>query len=85
VITRKAFDVLLIISVLASVSVVMFDSIDAVESQYDSLLYKIEWFFTILFTVLTLVIIFGSLISQLSCFTTISDCTERRINRKAGC
>ncbi len=49
--TGKAFDVLLIISVLASVLVVMLDSIDAVGSQYGSLLYKIEWFFTILFTV----------------------------------
>ncbi len=49
--TGKAFDVLLIISVLASVLVVMLDSIAAVGSQYGSLLYKIEWFFTILFTV----------------------------------
>ena len=49
--TGKAFDVVLIISVLASVLVVMLDSIAAVGSQYGSLLYKLEWFFTILFTV----------------------------------
>ena len=46
----KAFDVLLIISILASVAVVMLDSIDMVRSQHGSLLYMIEWFFTILFT-----------------------------------
>lgn len=49
--TGKAFDVLLIVSILASVVAVMLDSIDVVRSQYGSLLYKIEWFFTILFTV----------------------------------
>ncbi len=46
----KAFDVLLIISILASVAAVMLDSIDVFQFQYGSLLYKIEWFFTILFT-----------------------------------
>ena len=47
----KAFDVLLIISILASVVAVMIDSIDVVRYQHGSLLYRIEWFFTILFTV----------------------------------
>ena len=46
----KAFDVLLIVSILVSVAAVMLDSIDVFQSQYGSLLYKIEWFFTILFT-----------------------------------
>jgi len=46
----KGFDVLLIASILASVVVVMLDSIGAVRSHYSSLLYGIEWFFTILFT-----------------------------------
>ncbi len=47
----KGFDVLLIVSILASVMVVMFDSVDAVQSHYGKLLYGIEWLFTILFTV----------------------------------
>lgn len=48
---EKGFDVLLIISILASVAAVMLDSIAAVRAQHGSLLYKIEWFFTLLFTV----------------------------------
>lgn len=47
----KLFDVLLIISILASVIAVMLDSISAVRIQHASLLYGIEWFFTILFTI----------------------------------
>ena len=47
----KAFDVLLIISILASVAAVMLDSMVAVQSQYGRLLYGIEWMFTLLFTV----------------------------------
>lgn len=47
---EKGFDVLLIISILASVAAVMLDSITAVRAQHGNLLYKIEWFFTLLFT-----------------------------------
>lgn len=47
----KAFDVLLIVSILVSVVAVMLDSIDLVRSQHGTLLYGIEWFFTILFTI----------------------------------
>lgn len=47
----KWFDVLLIFSIITSVIVVMVDSVSAVRAVYGSLLYKIEWFFTILFTV----------------------------------
>jgi voltage-gated potassium channel len=47
----KGFDVLLIVSILASVIAVMLDSIGAVQSHYGSLLYGIEWLFTIIFTV----------------------------------
>lgn len=47
----KAFDVFLIISILASVAIVMFDSIEAVSSVYGEQLYAAEWFFTVLFTV----------------------------------
>lgn len=46
----KTFDVLLIISILASVAVVMLDSISSVQIQYGRLLYGMEWFFTLLFT-----------------------------------
>ena len=47
----KSFDVLLIVSILASVAAVMLDSMGAVRLQYGHLLYGIEWFFTLLFTV----------------------------------
>ncbi len=47
----KGFDVLLIVSILASVVAVMLDSIGVVRSNYGLLLYGIEWFFTLLFTV----------------------------------
>ncbi|HER62587.1 MAG TPA: ion transporter [Desulfobacteraceae bacterium] len=47
----KAFDVVLIISILLSVTAVMLDSIDSVRARHMSLLYGIEWFFTLLFTV----------------------------------
>jgi voltage-gated potassium channel len=47
----KGFDVILIISILASVAAVMLDSIGSVRSSFGSLLYRIEWFFTLIFTV----------------------------------
>jgi len=47
----KAFDVLLIVSILVSVVAVMLDSIDQVRTQHGTLLYEIEWFFTILFSI----------------------------------
>jgi voltage-gated potassium channel len=47
----KGFDVLLIVSILASVIAVMLDSIGAVQSLYGSFLYGVEWLFTIIFTV----------------------------------
>jgi len=46
----KAFDVLLILSILASVVVVMLDSMGTVRQQYGRLLYQIEWIFTLLFS-----------------------------------
>lgn len=47
----KGFDVLLIVSILASVLAVMLDSIHVVQIQHGRLLYRVEWFFTLLFTV----------------------------------
>ena len=49
--TGKGFDVLLIVSILASVAAVMLDSMGAVQLQYGQLLLMIEWVFTLLFTV----------------------------------
>lgn len=46
----KWFDILLIISIIASVIAVMLDSVSAVNIHYGSLLTFIEWFFTIVFT-----------------------------------
>jgi len=47
----KTFDVMLIISILVSVVIVMLDSVSSVSTAYGELLYHIEWFFTVLFTV----------------------------------
>lgn len=45
------FDVVLIVSILASVGVVMLDSIRSVRETHGALLYRLEWGFTILFTI----------------------------------
>ena len=47
----KAFDVLLIWSIILSVIVVMLDSVNEIRGNYGPLLHNIEWFFTILFTI----------------------------------
>ena len=47
----KWFDILLIVSILASVLAVMLDSVNGISIQYGTLLYGIEWFFTIIFTI----------------------------------
>ncbi|MBE9529216.1 MAG: ion transporter, partial [Proteobacteria bacterium] len=46
----RAFDVLLLIGILLSVLAVMLDSIATVHASHGELLYKVEWFFTLLFT-----------------------------------
>lgn len=46
-----AFDVALIIAILASVAVVMIDSIPTISPELNELLYLAEWGFTTLFTV----------------------------------
>ncbi len=46
----KAFDVLLIGSILVSVGVVMLESIPGIRAVHGSTLQRIEWFFTFLFT-----------------------------------
>lgn len=47
----KFFDVALILCILASVLVVMLDSVSSINAEHGRLLYTIEWFFTIVFTV----------------------------------
>lgn len=47
----KLFDVALILAISTSVSVVMLDSIREVRESYGSILYALEWFFTIIFTI----------------------------------
>ncbi|MBN2104613.1 ion transporter [bacterium] len=47
----KWFDVLLILSILASVLVVFLDSVRSVRAEHGQWLYGLEWTFTLLFTV----------------------------------
>jgi voltage-gated potassium channel len=47
----KAFDIILIICIIASVVAVMLDSVSGIRRLHGGLLYKIEWFFTVLFTI----------------------------------
>lgn len=47
----KLFDVLLIVSILASVAVVMLDSVSSVHAKWGPTLKGAEWVFTVLFTI----------------------------------
>ena len=47
----KSFDVVLIVCILLSVSVVMLDSVEDVSKKYHALLMSCEWTFTVLFTI----------------------------------
>lgn len=47
----KLFDVILLIMILSSVAVVMMDSVPRLHDKYGTLLYQIEWIFTILFAI----------------------------------
>lgn len=47
----KAFDVVLLITILLSVGIVILDSVAALRLNYGALFYIFEWAFTILFTV----------------------------------
>ena len=47
----KAFDLVLIVSIILSVLVVMLDSIASYQAAYGDWFYGIEWFFTVLFTI----------------------------------
>ncbi|MFT4033406.1 MAG: ion transporter [Siphonobacter sp.] len=47
----KAFDVTLLIAIITNIAVVMLDSVVSYHKHYGELFYKIEWVFTILFTI----------------------------------
>ena len=47
----KAFDIGLLIAILLSVLVVMLESVDSINQEYETLLRALEWGFTILFTI----------------------------------
>ncbi len=47
----KAFDVLLIWSILFSIVIVILESVHSIRNVYGGILYGIEWFFTIMFTI----------------------------------
>ncbi len=47
----KWFDLLLIVAILTSVLVIMLDSVQTMNASYGALFWKIEWGFTLLFTV----------------------------------
>lgn len=48
---EKLFDVLLIFAIVTSVVIVMLESVQSIRLQHGTLLYGLEWTFTILFTV----------------------------------
>ena len=47
----KFFDIALIFSILASIIIVMIDSIYSLHAEYGEVLYTLEWIFTLVFTV----------------------------------
>ena len=47
----KAFDVVLIISIIISITAVMMSSVESFQRQHQQALYYIEWTFTLLFTI----------------------------------
>lgn len=48
---ERNFDLLLIVAIIASVGVVMLDSVASIKLRWHEQLYIAEWFFTLLFTV----------------------------------
>ncbi len=47
----KLFDILLIVFIMASVLVIILDSVDWMHQAYGRIFYVLEWFFTIVFTI----------------------------------
>lgn len=46
----KAYDVILILSILLSSLLIMLESVESFQRDYGTLLYRLEWFFVLLFT-----------------------------------
>jgi voltage-gated potassium channel len=46
----KAFDIVLVVSIVASVLAVMLDSVASIHAQWGETLFLLEWLFTIIFT-----------------------------------
>ncbi len=47
----KRFDLILIICIALSVTIVMLDSVASIRERFESLFHGLEWIFTILFTI----------------------------------
>ncbi len=47
----KIFDIVLLLLIIASIVVVMLDSVQSFNQRYGSLFYILEWTFTVLFTI----------------------------------
>lgn len=47
----KAFDIILLIAILLSITVVMVESVDSIRTEYGTLINVTEWVLTILFTI----------------------------------
>jgi voltage-gated potassium channel len=71
----KWFDVILILSILVSVLAVMLDSVSGIRENYGSWFYRVEWFFTILFTIeyLLRIICVGKPIGYVTSFYGVVD------------
>jgi voltage-gated potassium channel len=47
----KLFDIILLITIVLSVLTAMLESVGEIQSRYGAILYGLEWFFTMLFTI----------------------------------
>jgi len=47
----KAFDIALLVLIVASVAAVMLETVDSIQKRYGTLLFVLEWLFTIAFTI----------------------------------
>ena len=47
----RMFDIVLLVLIVISISIVMMDSVETLHAQYGKVFHKLEWIFTILFTV----------------------------------
>ena len=56
----KLFDIVLLIAIVASVAVVMLDSVLYMRLQFGTIFFYAEWFFTILFTIEYLLRLFSA-------------------------